>query len=70
MDRKTFLRSSLMGGTALMAMGSKPGPFDQAAQAKTLDPIGFNHLPSQTPRIMANMTFTKPAHAAMPTTVG
>ena len=59
MDRKTFLRSSLMGGTALMAMGSKPGPFDQAAQAKTLDPIGFNHLPSQTPRIMANMILHK-----------
>lgn len=59
MDRKTFLRSSLMGGTALMAMGSKPGPFEQDAQAKTLDPLGFNHLPSQTPRIMANMILHK-----------
>ena len=59
MDRKTFLRSSLMGGTALMAMGSKPGPFEQDAQAKTLAPLGFNHLPSQTPRIMANMILHK-----------
>ncbi len=59
MDRKTFLRSSLMGGTALMAMGSKPGPFEQDAQTKTLDPLGFNHLPSQTPRIMANMILHK-----------
>ena len=57
MDRKTFLRSSLMGGTALMAMGSKPGPYEPTAP--TLDPIGFNHLPSQTPRIMSNMVLHK-----------
>lgn len=59
MDRKTFLRSSLMGGTALMAMGAKPGPYEPNAHAKPLDPLGFNHLPSQTPRIMANMILHK-----------
>lgn len=59
MDRKTFLRSSLMGGTALMAMGAKPGPYEPNAHAKPLDPLGYNHLPSQTPRIMANMILHK-----------
>ncbi len=59
MDRKTFLRSSLMGGTALMAMGAKPGPYEPNAHTTPLAPLGFNHLPSQTPRIMANMILHK-----------
>jgi len=59
MDRKTFLRSSLMGGTALMAMGTKPGPYEADAMSPALGPVGFNHLPSPTPRIMANMVLHK-----------
>jgi len=59
MDRKTFLRSSLMGGTALMAMGTKPGPYEADAMSTALGPVGFNHLPSPTPRIMANMVLHK-----------
>jgi redox-sensitive bicupin YhaK (pirin superfamily) len=59
MDRKTFLRSSLMGGTALVAMGTKPGPYEPDAQAQAVLPVGFNHLPSPTPHIMANMILHK-----------
>jgi len=59
MDRKTFLRSSLMGGTALMAMGAKPGPYEAEPMAPSLGSVGFNHLPSPTPHIMANMVLHK-----------
>ena len=57
MDRKTFLRSSLMGGTGLMAMGFKPGISEPAAP--TLKPIGSDHLSSQTPLFMSNMVLHK-----------
>jgi redox-sensitive bicupin YhaK (pirin superfamily) len=59
MDRKTFLRNSLMGGTALVAMGAKPGPFEPDTSRPAVTPLGFNHLPNPTPRIMANMILHK-----------
>ena len=57
MDRRTFQRNSLMGGTALMALGAKPGPYESVAG--TPEPVGFNHLPSSSPHIMANMILHK-----------
>lgn len=54
MDRKTFLRNSVLGGTALATMGkaaSAPEPEKEV--------VGFNHLPVKDPRIMSNMVLHK-----------
>jgi len=51
MDRKTFLRNSLLGaaaaagGTAAARLLNEPAP----------ETVGFEHLPTNTPRIMSNM---------------
>lgn len=59
MNRKTFLRSGLLGGTALVTMGSKPGPMDPEPKTDPDKPIGFNHLPTNPPIHMSNMVLHK-----------
>lgn len=58
LDRKDFLRKSLMGaGAAAMtraALAIKPDDQD-------VPPLGFNHLPNEHPRIMANTVLHKAA---------
>ncbi len=55
MDRQQFLRTGLMGGTALMTLSASAGPDGATSAPDRSGPVGFNHLPSQIPRIMANM---------------
>ena len=49
MDRKTFLRHSLLGGTALAALGKAVGtPLEQEV-------VGFDHIPAENTLFMNNM---------------
>lgn len=49
MDRKTFLRTSVLGGTALTIGASQAGP--EAGK----EVVGFNHIPSESAHVMNNM---------------
>ena len=62
MDRKHFLRKSLLG-TGMLVGGSAAAQLIQNGidELRPLEPIGFNHLPSETPRIMSNMVLHKAA---------
>ncbi len=56
MDRKTFLRNTVLGSTALATIGkaaSAPGPEKEV--------VGFNHLPTENTRVMNNMVLHKAA---------
>ena len=57
MDRNDFLRKSLMGFGAAAMTGAVLASKDEQAQA----PVGFNHLPSENPKIMANTVLHKAA---------
>lgn len=57
MDRKEFLKKSLLGaGAAAIA-----GPALQAQEDTAPAVLGFEHLPSATPHIMANTVLHKAA---------
>jgi len=56
---ETFLRNRFTGRTGPLAFGAKPGPLEQDIDPPGAVPVGFNHLPSPTPRIMANMVLHK-----------
>lgn len=62
MDRKHFIRKSLLG-TGMLVGGSAAARLIQNGidELQPLEPIGFNHLPSVTPRIMSNMVLHKAA---------
>lgn len=62
MDRKQFIRNSLLG-TGMLVGGSAAARLIQNGidELQPLEPIGFNHLPSVTPRIMSNMVLHKAA---------
>ncbi len=62
MDRKHFLRKSLLG-TGMLVGGSAAARLIQNSidELQPPEPIGFNHLPSETPRIMSNMVLHKAA---------
>ena len=62
MDRKQFIRNSLLG-TGMLVGGSAAARLIQNGidELQPLEPIGFNHLPSETPRIMSNMVLHKAA---------
>lgn len=62
MDRKHFIRKSLLG-TGMLVGGSAAARLIQNGidELQPLEPIGFNHLPSETPRIMSNMVLHKAA---------
>lgn len=49
MNRKTFLRTSVLGGTALTIGAS------QARTGQEREVVGFNHLPNEKAHIMNNM---------------
>lgn len=53
MDRKTFLRTGILGGAALAV------PPTAAGNSPSEQVVGFNHLPTKDPRIMANMVLHK-----------
>ena len=58
MDRKDFLRKSLLGAGAAAVSGVV------AAETRNTEPqavVGFNHLPSENPKIMANTVLHKAA---------
>lgn len=59
MDRKTFLRSSLLGGSALVVTGARTAAPEVTANTRPVDSVGFNHLPPSNPLIMANMILHK-----------
>lgn len=59
MDRKTFLRNGLLSGSALVAMGAKQGPLEPDTLAQATGTVGFNHLPTTSPNIMANIILHK-----------
>lgn len=56
MDRKTFLRNSVLGGTALATMGKAASAADPQKEV-----VGFNHLPTENARVMSNMVLHKAA---------
>ena len=62
MDRKQFIRNSLLD-TGMLVGGSAAARLIQNGidELQPLEPIGFNHLPSVTPRIMSNMVLHKAA---------
>jgi redox-sensitive bicupin YhaK (pirin superfamily) len=62
MDRKHFIRKSLLG-TGMLVGGSAAARLIQNSidELQPPEPIGFNHLPSETPRIMSNMVLHKAA---------
>jgi hypothetical protein len=56
MDRKTFLRTSVLGGAALVSAGnSRSEPTIEKAI------LGHEHLPNENPRVMNNMVLHKAA---------
>ena len=55
MDRKTFLRTSVLGGTAL-TIGAAKASTDPGNEV-----VGFNHLPSENTRVMNNMVLHRAA---------
>lgn len=57
MDRKDFLRTSLMGAGAAAVTGMALGAQDESAPVQ----VGFNHLPTENPNIMANTVLHKAA---------
>jgi len=58
MDRKTFLRNGLLG-TAILAGSTVRGQLSQNEidELKPLEPVGFNHLPTEKSTIMENAIF-------------
>ena len=58
MDRKDFLRKSLMGAGAVAVTGVVLA--DQETKDRP-QVVGFNHLPSENPKIMANTVLHKAA---------
>jgi|694.fasta_scaffold19167_4 redox-sensitive bicupin YhaK (pirin superfamily) len=59
MGPNTFLRNRLIGVTGPLAFGAKPDPMERDIDKPGAGPVGFNHLPSPTPRFMANMVLHK-----------
>ncbi|MCC6541001.1 MAG: pirin family protein [Flavobacteriales bacterium] len=49
MNRKTFLRNGVLGGTALAALGKAVGT------SASPEVVGFDHLPNENTHIMKNM---------------
>jgi redox-sensitive bicupin YhaK (pirin superfamily) len=62
MDRKDFLRKGLLG-TGMLAASPLLAHLveNEIDELRPLDVVGFNHLPSETPRIMANTVLHKAA---------
>lgn len=60
MDRKDFLRKSLLGAGAATMTGAVLASRNEADSAATRT-TGFNHLPTENPRIMANTVLHKAA---------
>ena len=58
MDRKSFLKKSLLGAGALV-VGSKAVTQNDIDELKPLKIIGFNHLPNPKSNIMANTVLHK-----------
>ena len=58
MDRKDFLRKSLMGAGAAVVTGIALA--DERTNERP-EVVGFNHLPSENPKIMANTVLHKAA---------
>lgn len=58
MDRKDFLRKSILGAGAAVVAGRAIGT---ASNTDTPNVVGFNHLPSENPNIMANTVLHKAA---------
>ncbi len=62
MDRKDFLRKGLLGTGMLAASPMLANLVEnEIDELRPLDVVGFNHLPSETPRIMANTVLHKAA---------
>lgn len=62
MDRKDFLRKGLLGTGMLAASPMLAKLVENGIdELRPLDVVGFNHLPSETPRIMANTVLHKAA---------
>ncbi len=62
MDRKDFLRKGLLGTGMLAASPMLANLVENDIdELRPLDVVGFNHLPSETPRIMANTVLHKAA---------
>lgn len=60
MDRKQFIQKSLMGAGALVSGGAGLAAEQESTGApETIPPTGFNHLPSENPRIMSNTVLHK-----------
>ena len=55
MNRKTFLRNSILGGTALATGGALAG------DPKEPEVVGFEHLPTENAHIMKNMVLHRAA---------
>lgn len=62
MDRKNFLRKGLLG-TGMLAASPMLAKLveNEIDELRPLDVVGFNHLPTETPRIMANTVLHKAA---------
>jgi hypothetical protein len=60
MDRKDFIKKGLFG-TGIFVAGSALGHVfkNNIDELKELEPIGFNHLPNTTSKIMANTVLHK-----------
>lgn len=56
MDRKTFLRTSVLGGAALVSAGNS---HSEPTLEKAI--LGHEHLPNENPRVMNNMVLHKAA---------
>lgn len=62
MDRQNFLRKSLLGTGMLVGGGAAAHLLKNGIdEPQVIEPVGFNHLPPETPRIMSNMVLHKAA---------
>lgn len=61
MDRKNFLRKSLMGGAGILVAGSAVASItkNNNDELQPVDLIGFNHIPNPSTAVMANSILHK-----------
>lgn len=60
MDRNEFLKKSLLGTGMLVTASASARQLENDIDAsRPLEPVGFNHLPTENPSVMPNLTLHK-----------